>query len=191
VERYGFLTYPKEPKDFDLSEKGVRFEEGKSGDLTIQSLVIYDQALYLDTLSSTEDSKKILMGMLSWGKDDLGLTYDTKMLTTWGYVSQLIFRTDFPLLAESSGPIRNLAARTSEVTEALWGGLKYEATRISIGHDPIVRKHAIASLIVEHQVNTRFDENKYFSEAPLPTHLHIRFLEEFEADVLRQRGEDR
>jgi hypothetical protein len=48
----------------------------------------------------------------------------------------------------------------------------------------MARKNGIASLIIEHRVNTPFEENKYFSEAPLPTKLHIKFLEEFEADVL-------
>jgi hypothetical protein len=187
VERYNFLNFPKEPKDFDLSDKGVRFEEGKAKGLTIEALVIYDGALLVDTLSSTEDSKEILMEMLNWGRDTLGLTYAPDMLKKWGYISQVIFYSEVPLLCQMSSPIQNLAAKTSAVTESLWSGLKYEPTNISIGHDPSVRKHQIASLFIQHRINSRFDENKYFSEAPLPTHLHVQFLEEFEADVLKYR----
>jgi hypothetical protein len=189
VDRYNFLNFPKEPKDFDLSDKGARFEEGKADEITIESLVIYDGALFVDTLSSTDDSKRILMEMLSWGRDTLGLTYTPEMLTKWGYISQIIFHSDVPLLRQMSDPIQNLAEKTSAVMESLWSGLKYEPTNISIGHDPGARKHQIASLFIQHRINSRFDEHKYFSEAPLPTHLHIQFLEEFEADV-KKRAEN-
>ena len=58
VERYGFLIFPKEPKEIDLSDKGARFESGKANGVTIDSLVVYDGALLVDTLSNTSDSKK-------------------------------------------------------------------------------------------------------------------------------------
>lgn len=184
VERYGFATFPQKPEDFDLENKGVKFESGKSGDLTIDSLVIYSGALFIDTFSSTEDSQRIMLEMLEWGREALGLSYSAGMLKKWGYVSDIVFYTDFPLLASSSSPLQKLAQKTSGVTEKLFGGLKYEPASFRISHDPALRKYGIASLSIEHRVNSLFAENKYFSEAPLPTDLHIRFLEEFEADVL-------
>jgi hypothetical protein len=52
-----------------------------------------------------------------------------------------------------------------------------------IGHDPALRKHAVASLYIAHRVNTPLTGKTYFSEAPLPTNSHIQFLREFEQDV--------
>jgi hypothetical protein len=184
VERYGFAVYPQKPEDFDLSDKGVRFESGKAGEITIDSLVIYSGAILVDTFSSTDDSKRILLETLEWGRDALGLTFTNGMIRRWGYISDIVFYTDFPLLASFSSPLQKLAEKTSRVTEQLFSGLRYESSSIRIGHDPMARKNGIASLIIEHRVNTPFEENKYFSEAPLPTKLHIKFLEEFEADVL-------
>lgn len=184
VERYRFAVFPQKPEDFDLENKGVKFESGKSGDLTIDSLVIYSGALYIDTFSSTEDSQRIMLEMLEWGREALGLSYTAGMITKWGYVSNIVFYTDFPLLASFSSPLQKLAQKTSSVTEKLFGGLKYEPAFFRISHDPTVRKYGIASLSIEHRVNSLFGENKYFSEAPLPTDLHIKFLQEFEADVL-------
>ena len=184
AERYKFAVFPQKPEDFDLENKGARFEQGKAGDLTIESLVIYSGAILVDTLSNTTDSKKILMGMLDWGRKDLGLSYTEGMLKKWGYISQVLFFTDFPLLAEASPAVKKLAQKTSAVTENLFGGLVYEPLNISIGHDPGVRKNAIASFFIQHRINSPFSENKYFSEAPLPTDLHIKFLEEFEKDIL-------
>jgi hypothetical protein len=184
VERYKFAVFPQKAEDFDLGEKGVRFEAGKAGDLTIDSLVIYSGAILVDTFSSTSDSQGILLGMLEWGREALGLTYTPGMLKKWGYISQILFYTDFPLLAAVSPALRNLALKTSSVTEGLFGGLVYEPVNISIGHDPMARKHGIASFYIQHRVNALFSENKYFSEAPLPTDLHIKFLEEFESDIM-------
>ncbi len=182
VERYQFAAFPQKLEDFDL-EKGVTFGSGKAGNLVIDSLVIYTGAMYLDTLSSTADSSRILLEMLEWGYEALGLSYTEGMVKKWGYISQLVFYTDFPLLCSLSSPVQKLAQKTSGITEELFGGLKYEPMSITIGHDPMARKHGIAGLMIQHRVNTQFSENKYFSEAPLPTDLHIKFLQEFEIDV--------
>jgi len=184
VARYGFAVFPQKPEDFDLENKGVRFESGKVDDLTIDSLVIYSGAIYVDTLSSTANSERILLEMLEWEREQLGLTYTAGMIKKWAYISDIVFYTDFPLLASYSSPLQKLAQKTSSVTEKLFGGLKYEPAYFRISHDPVVRKYGIASLSIEHRTNCLFSENKYFSEAPLPTDLHIKFLEEFEADVL-------
>jgi hypothetical protein len=185
AERYKFLTFPQKAEDFDLEKKGAKFESGKDGDLAIDSLVIYSGALYVDTFSSTAESQRILEEMLAWGAGALGLTYRPGMIKKWGYISDIVFYSDIPILVHMSPPVQRLAEKVSGVTEGLWNGLKYEPINLSIGHDPTARKNAIASLFIQHRVNSAFSENKYFSEAPVPTDLHIKFLEEFEADILR------
>ncbi|QNI31068.1 hypothetical protein H7849_18450 [Alloacidobacterium dinghuense] len=187
VERYQFAVFPQKPEDFDFTKNGVKFESGKANGLLIDSLVIYDQAIYVDTLSSTDDSQKILLEMMEWGRDALRLSYRPGMFRKWGYISDITFQTDFPLLASFSSPLQRLGEKTSEVMGDLFDGLHYQPMSLTIGHDPNVRKNGIAGLVIQHRVGTLFSENKYFSEAPLPTHFHIRFLQEFEADVLEAR----
>jgi hypothetical protein len=184
IERYNFATFPQKPEDFDLEDKGVKFMSGKMGDLAIDSLVIYNGALYVDTFASTAESQRILEGMLEWGVEQFGLTYTRGMIKKWGYISDIVFYTDFPLLAHISSPVQKLSEKISGVTERLWNGLKYEPINLSIGHDPSARKNSIASFFIQHRINSSFADNKYFSEAPLPTDLHIKFIEEFEADTL-------
>ncbi len=183
VGRYDFLRYPNEPKDFDI-DKGIRFEQGKSGNLLIDALVVYEQAILIDTLSSTDDSKRLVGEMLEWGNSELGLTFSPENIRRWGHISHLIFETDIPLLPRLSPPLQRLAEKTSVITNQIFDGLPYELSQVYVGHDPMVRKNAIASFMIQHRVNTRFEENHYFSEAPLPTHLHIQFLEELEQDIL-------
>jgi hypothetical protein len=182
VERYDFQTFPAKPEDFDL-EKGVRFESGKANGLLIDSLIIYNGAILVDTLASTNGSKTILLDLLEWGRTALGISYENGLIRRWGYISHIIFTSDIPLLALYSSPLQKLAAKTSSVTEETFDGLEYVPSQIWIGHDPSVRKNSIASLFIQHRVNTPYSENIFFSEAPLPTHLHIQFMREFERDV--------
>jgi hypothetical protein len=186
VERYNFAVYPQKQEEFDLADKGVKFQSGKAGEFAIDTLAIYSGALYVDTFASTDVSKQIIEEMLEWGAGAFGLTYSHGMIKKWGYISDIVFYTDFPLLAAMSTPAQNLSKKVSEVTKELWNGLEYQPVNLSIGHDPTVRKNAIASLFIQHRVNSSFSENKYFSEAPIPTDLHVKFLEEFEADARKQ-----
>ena len=184
TERYGFLTYPSTKEDFDI-EKGIKFLGGRCEDVVIDTFSIWSNMLTVETLSSTKDSKETLENILKWGRE-LGLTYEDGMIKRWGYISQITFTTEFPLLSAVSVPLNNLARKTAEVVDSLFGeGITYEAARLNVAHDPLARKSGIAPLTIEHRVNVRFGDNKFFSEAPLPTDLHIKFLEEFEAEVLK------
>jgi len=187
VEKYRFAVFPQKTEDFDLDNKGVHFESGKAGDLAIDSLVIYNRAIVVDTFSTTDDSQRIVQEMLEWGAGSLGLTYSPEQITRWGYISDLLFSTEFPLLATFSSPLEKLARKTSAFTDKNFGNLPYQAMSVTVGHDPTVRKNAIAGFLITHRIDTRFDQNRYFSEAPLPTNLHIKCLEEFEVDVLESR----
>lgn len=185
VRRYDFKTFPTKAEDFDLQEKGARFESGKAGEFLIDSLVVYSGAILVDTLASSDVSKRILSELLEWGREELGLSFEERLIRRWGYISQVVFKSSVPLLAQHSSPVQKLAAKASAFTEEIFDGLKYEASQIWIGHDPMLRKHSIAGLMIAHRVNTLFSENTFFSEAPLPTNLHLQFLTEFERDVMQ------
>lgn len=184
VERYGFLAYPQKFEDFDLEDKGATFSSGRMGDVVIDSAKIYSGLIYVETLSSTEDSRKAILDILDWGAKELNLTYVDGMIRRWAYVSQVTFLTDFPLLRSLSTPLDNLARKTSEQIADIFGEeITYHPMTYIVGHDPRVRKNGIASFTIQQRANTKFDENKYFSEAPLPTDIHIRLLQELEQEV--------
>jgi hypothetical protein len=185
ARQFDFLIFPTKVEDFDL-EKGVAFGSGKVGEKVVDVLRIFNNSITIECLSSTDDAKAALEEILSWGREELGLTYRDGMISRWGYISQITFYSDFPLLNAISAPLLNLARKTGKAVDSFFGeGLEYEVAKVSTGHDPLMRKNGIAGLTIEHRVNVKFGDNKFFSEAPLPTNLHIKFLEEFEADVLK------
>jgi len=187
VKEYDFKKYPVSSEDFD-PDKGIKFHQGKSEGKVIGLLNIFSGLIALESLSSTADSKMLLERLLTWGRDNIGLTYSDGLIRRWGYVSQISFDSDIPLLKMLSGPVNDLSAKTGEYVDGLFAeGLKYELSKIVVGHDPLVRQGNIASVTIEHRSNLKFSDNKFFSEAPLPTDIHIKFLQELEQDVMERQ----
>jgi len=190
VKRYKFQKFPKTMEEFN-EDKGVTFEEGKIGNKVIQKVTIYNVLTTVETRSNTDDSKQILEEMLAWGAAKFGLNYKPGSIKRYGYISDLTFYSDVPILSAASQPILDLAAKTSASLSEVWQEpIQYHPAEISVGHDPLTRKNGIAPFTITHRVETKFSENKYFSEAPLPTNTHISLVEEFEAGVKRllERG---
>jgi hypothetical protein len=183
VKRYSFQKFPKTLEDFDES-KGVEFLEGKAGNKVIQKFVIWNTLLVVETRSNTAESKQILEEILAWGAEKFGLNYKPGMIKRFAYVSTLTFHSDAPILGASPA-LNKLATTTSEAVSEIWQEpVRYDPMIITLGHDPLARKYGIANFTIQRRAEARFSENKYFSEAPLPTDVHLKFLEQYEKDVL-------
>jgi hypothetical protein len=182
VKRYRFQKFPQAIEDFDET-KGVVFAEGRSGDDTIQKLTIFNSLLVLETRSNTDNSKKILEEMLAWGKEKFDLNYQPGMIKRFAYVSDVSFYSDVPLM-KGIVPLQRLAEKTGEALSSIWKeSIKYEPLILTVGHDPTTRKNPIAQFTIQRRSEARLDENKYFSEAPLPTDVHLALLEQFEDEM--------
>lgn len=182
VERYSFQKFPQSFEQTD-EMKGVEFHEGKAGGIVIQRLIIFNQLMQIETRAGTDESKNILEEMLLWAADKFKLNYKPSDIKHFAYVSSLSFYSDAPLLVPVQ-PIANLAARTSELVSKIWGEpIHYDGLNIGVGHDPLARKFGMASFYITRRTEARFEEKKYFSEAPLPTRDHVRLLEEYEKEV--------
>lgn len=184
VQRYRFQKFPKTIEEFDES-KGVEFIEGKIGKDVIQAFKIFQTLLVVETRSNTNDSKRILEDILSWGAIRFDLVYKPGMIKRFAYVSTLTFYSDVPIL-DANPALTNIASKTSGALTEIWQEpVHYEPTNLVVGHDVATRKYGIASFTLQRRAEAKFSDNKYFSEAPLPTDLHISMLEEYEADVKR------
>lgn len=185
VKRYKFQKFPKTREEFD-EQKGVVFEEGKFGNKVIQKFTIFNTVLVLETRSSTNDSKQLIEEMLTWGGAKFGLNYRPGDIKRFAYVSSVTFHSDVPILGAASQPFVELSGKISRAVSEIWDDeITYHPANIAIGHDPLARKNGIAYFSITYRGEHRYSENKYFSEAPLPTDTHIKFLEEFEAGVGR------
>ncbi len=180
AERYKFQRLPK----FEEREKeGLVFEEGKIGNKVIKKLTLYEALIVVETTSNTSDSKQLIEELLLWGAAKFDLNYQPNSIGSFGYVSAVTFYSDAPIL-DLSPAIRKVADATGKaVSEMRREQLRYETLNITIGHDPMVRRDPIASFIITRRAQAKFTENKYYSESPLPTDLHVQLLEQYERDV--------
>jgi hypothetical protein len=184
ISKYG--NFAKAPQVAELDEqKGIEFQMGKIGDTVVDALKLYNTLLVLETHSNTTSSKLALENLLEWGKQQLGLRYEPGMIRHWAYVSILTFYSESNILALANNPAAKLATKVTGAVSEIWKQpLTFEARAMSISHDPMLLKNGIASFLISPRGDTPYTENKFYSEAPLPTDMHIKFLEEFEADVL-------
>jgi hypothetical protein len=182
-DRFSFQKSPAVFEEFDIS-KGVEFVEGRSGRRTIQKFVIWDNSLVIETTSSTKDAKEILEEMLLWAVDKFGINYKPNSISRYAYVSDVTFESDSQLLTVSSALSSLAKSCTSVLTEIWQEPVEYRPISLKLGHDPTMRKFGIAPFSIERRGTARFSENRYFSEAPLPTDVHFQMLEEFEKLVV-------
>jgi len=183
VEKCGFHKFPQKLEDFD-EDKGVDFVGGKWEGVTVETFRIYRNGLLLETRVSTAESERVLEEALLWGVLKFGLVYEPKMVTRKAYVSNLTFHSDVPILGRRDSPAAKLAHRGSEAIGKITGDkTPWQPVILTVHSDQIPRKPLHAPFTIQRRAETAFSENKYYSEAPFPTDVHITLLEQFEADV--------
>ena len=183
AERYAFEKFPKSFEDLDVKGKGIEFFEGNSEFGPIQKLGIFNTGLVVDTRLDTDTSHHILDDITRWGEKDLGIN-SVPQSKRLAFVSDVTFFSDAPLI-QTHPAITSLSSTVGKLISDIWGDpIVYSPMSLSIGHDPLTRKDQIAPFRIERRSEHKFSENKYFSEAPLPTGAHWILLDQFEKDIL-------
>lgn len=186
VKKFDFQKFPQTADETD-DRKGIEFLSGRIGTRTIDKFSIFDSLLVLETRAGTDEAKRILEEMLLWGKEYLGLNYQHGMIKRFAYVSNLTFFSDAPILGEPESPLGKLGQRVGVELSKIWGDtIRYVPAHMTASYDPLTRKNPMAAFTIAKRSEHPFSENKYYSEAPLPTEIHIEILKQYEADVLTE-----
>lgn len=188
VERYGFTKYPTKPEDFD-ENKGIEFTGGRSGKRVIEKLVILSSGIYLDTGIDTATSENLWFELMEWAVQTLGVSFTPEIVTRRVYVSSLVFRTDVPMLALHPMCAEIGRITSGQVEKNFGRTLDYEPAAISITFDQTLAKIGTAAFTVQRREGVPFDENKYFSSAPLKTDTHHELLQLWESAMRTMHGQ--
>jgi hypothetical protein len=182
-EKYRFQQHPTKAEEMKIKD-GIQFADGMSGKTALEKFVIWDNTLVLETRISTDESKELLESMLTWATEKFGFRYKTGDIKRFAYVNDVVFESSANLLLFDP-VLKWLSDQTSTLLSEIWQEpVEYLPTSLKIGHDPVSRQAGIAPFSIERRGGARFSDNKYFSEAPLPTAIHLQLLDEFEKRVL-------
>lgn len=183
VQRFQFQKFPRTPEQMDES-KGIEFFDGNWNGTNVSKLTIYFNGILLQTQSSTADAQRIVDEALRWASEHFGLHYKPEMILNWKFLSGLTFTSEAPIL-EASSAVSKLAKGISQAVSPMMGeALEYSPIRLDIDFDKHNRQSPVAFMTIQRKIDSAFSANRYISEAPLPTDIHIKLLEEFEADVV-------
>jgi hypothetical protein len=182
TERYNFLKRPMTAEEIlDPQNKGITFEVGKSGDIGITKVVLFDTAVAIETSASTDASEEIFYDILAWSAETFGLSNRPDLVTRKSYVSELVFTSETPLPAINPG-LQTLASRITELVGSYIGHSEpFEVSGITISFDPTQSKQLWTPFQLYRLAETPFSQNKYYSGAPLKTTDHIQVIKDFEA----------
>lgn len=173
VERYGFLKFPKTYEEHNDRENGVLFADGAYNGVEISELRIFSNGFLIGTGESTDVAEKVFEDMVSvW--QDAGLNLTPEMVAARSYISQLLVTSDIDLLAVNAP----LAAVIENWFPKQPAGIGYIGvfTNGNVDGPPPVRIERAASMPLEAM--------QFWSQAPLPTALHVSLLTRWET-VLR------
>lgn len=175
IDDYKFKTYPKLGEDLS---QGIKLMNGEfvkeDGTVLVLNVTIYTDGIAADTYCSTLDSEDFLNTALS-ELPELGFAYDAEMIRRKAYVSQVHVKCSRPLSVLNPG-LTEFSARVSSAV----GGTVFDMAAIELWPDQRqVFKPANFSL--QRRIGDPPDSDRYWSQAAVPTDMHLELLEELEA----------
>jgi len=190
AERYSFVKYPNSPAELVIDEPNASFtfRLGKcqvgARTISIEMLQIFQHAIAVTTRSSTDDSDLVLNDGLDWVVRSFGAQYEL-IRPGLAHRSELEFGLDKPL-PEFFPQLRDFGREVGSSLTDFWEKKPdYELISLNFGFDrlkyPTV---APANVSIERRSDMPFDQNVYFSHAPLRTEKHLAVLKTFETACL-------
>jgi hypothetical protein len=169
------------------SPGGLVFQRGnfeierEEDPVEIASFTIYDDGIVIDTASSTEDGDTFADDLLRSATSEFKLSADAEIIRRRLYLSQLIVRSEMDLASISPA----LTAFAQSLPLSFGGGpqLPFGVGNIAFWSEPNESGQHRAFKI-ERQLGRAFSEQRFYAEATMKTHVHLKWLEEFEKAVM-------
>lgn len=181
VERYGFI---KAPSLEDLSSRRdyLMFGMGKFLGAAIAELRIYNDGMIVESQSDTKLLDGFVEDLFTWAASEFGITPTLTAKPEKYYETTLVVRASTDL-ARSLAALDHITAVANKLIGKLPAPAReYRASGFILDCDAHSEggRRKTRKFVVDRRVGIPFDENVFFSEAPLTTADHLTFLEEVE-----------
>jgi hypothetical protein len=181
ARKYSFAQFPKHPLDYD-DQKALTFKSGtflNSKNVPVMvSFSIYNDGVVANTTSSTDDSDDFLVEVMDWINGEFGLRPPSDVRQA--YLSQIDVEFPTPLIQLNPKLNSLLTLIQRRVTNSDGKMREFSFTGISFWTEDINKPNAPAPIKFERKFSAPFSTNHYFSQAPMKTSEHLKFLDELE-----------
>jgi hypothetical protein len=174
ISRYSFAKPPSTIDD--LSKDVVTFSIGAFGDIAINELTIYPDGLVAASKSNTGKIKAFIADLLEWTKKEFGLIELDIIPKRTYYESAIVVRAVSDVLRV----FKPMHAAAAALRKRLPDANAYEPYAFSLDVDGTRTSRRLIRFTLERRIGVPFEENVFFSIAPLETDDHIEFLGELE-----------
>ena len=193
VKEYGFIGLPT-TQELATSDptKGIAFRRGKLdiGEklIPIDYMQIFPAGLSVATHSHTSESDVVLDHIMNWAQSTFRLAFEP-IKPGIGHSSALELRLDKPL-PELLPLVRDVGNAITKGLDKWWGfDPNYELITLNMWFDRTKYPQFAPTLFrLERRENVGFEQEVYFSEAPMSTDNHIAVLTRLERLCLEALG---
>jgi hypothetical protein len=174
IEDYKFKNKPQPGEDF---KDGIKFTGGEfsqaDGTVITFNATVYSDGISIDTFSSTNSSEEILKDLLE-SLPDRGFSYDLDMVVRKAYLSQVNVRCSKRLAALSP----RLVDFANKVSAAA-NGTSFSVGAFELWPDPSSFPKP-ATFSFQRKLGEPPTGERFWSQAPVQTHVHLELLNELE-----------
>lgn len=185
-ERYAFAIVP--PPNYDtILKEGARYKEGRlmapGRIISIKDLGFFNDGV-LVAASNTDDSEFVLNELIAWAAQNFGIREPQTKLPR-RFFSSVVVEFDIELSRALTLFDELRKGFSSAIEEYYDIDPEVNASRIALAADPTKLPPQTAfEISIERRLGRPYEENRYFSTAPLPTAAHLDLLESFERCLL-------
>jgi hypothetical protein len=180
VEEHNFQVAPQEGGDFS---QGMRFNRGRfrpaGGDIVDLDLIIWSDGVSAETRSFTKDADEFIEEILRM-LPEFGLTYRPDMIRRKVYNSQLNVRCSRRLTMLNAA----LTQFGDKLSHYLGGEPPFEIAALELWPDPTHPARPAPNFSFQRKVGEPPSTDRYWSQAPLPTDIHLQLLDDMESLLL-------
>ena len=182
AEKYKFVEYPKEMNLDQNRDPGDRFLGGSYRNAQGMDVMInftsFDDGMVAETRSSTRDSEAFLEELARWIVKDFGLVFSPEMVRMKSYISEVTVTSEHSL-GSLNPKLEKFASRLSSLVYSQSESYIYQPAALSFACD-LAKGLRPSPFRFERKNDVLFSENKYYSQAPLQTDIHLELLNELE-----------
>jgi hypothetical protein len=171
IERYSFAKYPSLD---ELAKDSYTFGIGKFHDVQINELQVYPDGIIVSSRADTAILDEFVEDLFAWGEKEFGLSRAITNKPEKHFESSIVVKakTNLPLALNPQKDVAEIFNRIfrSEQPFQLSGFLlDSDPSRVKSRRKPV-------RFALERRFGIPFNENIFFSIAPLHTRDHLKFL---------------